>query len=598
MKELRKVFGLLPSSLRWRWYGLLPLLLLTAGLEALGAAAVFALLRVLTNPSSALDIPLVSAVPWLGEGADARLIVLSFTVGVMALYVFRLMALGVVSLVRNRLVFASIGHLSDDVLGGYLEGPFTVVSLRTTTEMLRRVDKGTNTVVSGMSAAAHVIAEVFVVAALVILLGVTAPFTTLIGIALTVVLLLLPAALSKAAFVRWGTHEDQAGADLLHQLRQGLGALREIRVYGRQAFFRERVIRALDSLSRIRLRRSVTSEVLRLSVETIFVMVLLLAVAVLAWRLQPTDVLSLLGLYAYAGFRLVPSANRITLNLNDIHTAAPVALSLFTDVDQLSRTRQPLARDSAPLALRQEIAFENVEYRYSEEADQVLSAINLTIRHGESIGVVGPSGAGKSTLADLMLGLLEPTAGRVLVDGQDLRNVRAAWQQRIGYVAQSFYLLDDTLRRNIAFGLDAREVDEVRLKKAVVAARLEEVLAGLPLGLDSVIGERGGRLSGGERQRVAIARALYSDPDVLVLDEATASLDPLTEREVTEAIAALHGTRTIFVIAHRISTVKGCDRIVMLRDGRIAAVGSFDDLMSRDADFRAMVAAVDVSQSA
>jgi ATP-binding cassette subfamily C protein len=230
-----------------------------------------------------------------------------------------------------------------------------------------------------------------------------------------------------------------------------------------------------------------------------------------------------------------------------------------------------------------------VTFTYPGAGRAALQQVNLTIRKGESVGIVGPSGSGKSTLVDVLLALIDPTSGRLTVDGRDVASAHRAWQRNIGYVAQSFYLLDDTLRRNIAFGVEADAVDEDRLRHVVRAARLDEVVASLPQGLDTVIGEGGTRLSGGERQRVAIARALYARPSVLILDEATAALDPLTEREVTDAIAAFRGTITMVVIAHRMSTVKGCDRLVMLRDGRVHAVGPYDELLESDDDFRALV---------
>jgi ATP-binding cassette subfamily C protein len=213
--------------------------------------------------------------------------------------------------------------------------------------------------------------------------------------------------------------------------------------------------------------------------------------------------------------------------------------------------------------------------------------VNLRIKPGESIGIVGPTGAGKSTLVDVLLGLLRPTTGRVLLDGAELSGLERAWHRLVGYVPQDPYVLDDTVRRNIAFGVPDTQIDEHRLARACSLAQLEDVIRVLPDGLDTWLGEKGARLSGGQRQRVAIARALYGEPAVLVFDEATAALDNLTEREVTRAIAALHGTRTLIVIAHRLSTVQGCDRLIFLQDGRVAVTGAYNDLL-RDPAFRAM----------
>jgi ATP-binding cassette subfamily C protein len=232
-----------------------------------------------------------------------------------------------------------------------------------------------------------------------------------------------------------------------------------------------------------------------------------------------------------------------------------------------------------------EITFEHVTLRYEAGDRPALTDVNLSIRPGESIGIVGPTGAGKSTLVDVLLGLLLPTGGRVLIDGDPLSTRERGWQRLIGYVPQEVYLLDDTLRRNIAFGIADRAIDDRQLARAVSLARLGEVVSALPKGLETNVGENGVRLSGGQRQRVAIARALYHDPPVLVFDEATAALDNQTEREVTEAIAALRGDRTLVAIAHRLSTVQACDRLIYLRDGRIAGIGTYQELLP-DEGFR------------
>jgi ATP-binding cassette subfamily C protein len=244
--------------------------------------------------------------------------------------------------------------------------------------------------------------------------------------------------------------------------------------------------------------------------------------------------------------------------------------------------------------LQSTLACDHVTFRYDETLGPALEDVSFTIARGQSIGIVGPTGAGKSTLVDVLLGLLKPQGGRVLIDGEPLDSRERAWQRQIGYVPQDVYLLDESLRRNIAFGIPDGAIDEQRLARAVSQARLDEVVAALPQRLDTVIGEHGVRLSGGQRQRVAIARALYHEPSVLVFDEATAALDSQTEREVTEAIAhlrqgfggqAVHGTRTVIAIAHRLSTVKGCDQLIYLRDGRVAGIGTYEALM-RDPAFR------------
>jgi ATP-binding cassette subfamily C protein len=567
------------------------MVLVTAAIEAAGAAAVFGLLRILTDPSAASHVVTVWPLSLFAWSGNTRTLVLSMTVAVIALYVFRLAVLGAVAALKERVAFDSVVELSDRILGAYLHGAFGAVARRPSSEMILRVDRGTEvTVVLGLSSFVQLAAELLVVAGLVMLLAVTAPLTTLFAVVGTTALLLLPAALTRGTFERYGEQEQELAEHVLQQLRQGLGALREIRVYGREEFFRAYARESRSTLASVQRRGLLLTDVLRLMVETVFVLVLLMLIVAVTWNSDSGNVVSLLGLYAYAGFRFVPSANRITLNLNNIRSSGAFVRDLCDDITALDQPEQKDV-ESADITFNDDIVFDDVTYRYSPDGPPALADIRLRIRRGESIGIVGSSGAGKSTLADLLLGLLEPTAGRVLVDGQSISRARRSWQQHIGYVAQSFYLLDESLRRNIAFGVDFGDIDEGGIAAAVKIAQLEGLVRSWPEGLDTGIGEGGARLSGGERQRVAIARALYAEPEVLVLDEATAALDSQTERDLLEAMEAMHGTKTMILIAHQRSTVSRCDRVVMLRDGRIHAVGSCDELMTGNAEFRALMTA-------
>jgi ATP-binding cassette, subfamily B, bacterial PglK len=233
-----------------------------------------------------------------------------------------------------------------------------------------------------------------------------------------------------------------------------------------------------------------------------------------------------------------------------------------------------------PLPLRDSIRFENVTYQYPGAAGPSLRNISLSVERGSSIAIIGPTGAGKSTLVDILLGLLEPTSGRVLIDDCDLSDNIRPWQRSIGYVPQDIYLTDDTIRGNIALGIPTEDIDSGAVERAAAAAQLDVFVSSLPLGLDTVAGERGVRLSGGQRQRIGIARALYHGPSVLIFDEATSSLDSETEELVIEAVDALRGSRTIIVIAHRMTTIRNCDYAFALRGGELAASGLVADLLA------------------
>jgi ATP-binding cassette subfamily C protein len=322
---------------------------------------------------------------------------------------------------------------------------------------------------------------------------------------------------------------------------------------------------------------------LRVFVETTFILASLIAVVVVtAAGATGGTLIGLMALFAYVGFRVVPSANRLMLNFAVFQGARPHVAGLCADLALLEPVIAPQAVTAHVHALPfdERVALDSVMFRYDPDREPALTSVSLEIGRGESVGIIGATGAGKSTFVDVLLGLLEPQSGRVVVDGRDIRSNLRSWQARVGYVPQTFTLLDDTLRRNVAFGCPDTAIDDARVESALRLARLGEMVAQLPGGLDAGIGERGVRLSGGERQRLAIARALYHDPDVLVFDEATSALDHQTEQAIVRAIDELRGVKTLIVVAHRLTTVRGCDRIVILDAGRITADGPCRDVLS------------------
>jgi ATP-binding cassette subfamily C protein len=592
--EIRKAFALLSASTQWRWAAQLPVAVLSAGVETGAAVVVLGLLRSLAEPTGAMTLSAAKFVPssWLaGDPGDA---VRASAIVVTIVYLVRHLVLLSASYLTVRLVHDSTEELSGRLLDAYLEVPYATMVRMNSATAIQRVQRGAEATAELVYAPTLLlVTEVLVAAGIATLVAIVAPVITLAAVLATLCLLLLPSALSGATFRRWGDVEQGIGKAQLKDLQQSLGGLKEVKVAARERFFRDRFLASRHALSAVRRKRATMSEALRLSVETSFVVVLLLVI-VLVSRTNGTrsDLVALLGLYAYAGFRLVPSANRISLQLGNIRAGLPFASDIATD---LARLRTEDVSRATPgngtvLPLRSQIVFEGVTFEY-EPGDSALKDVHLAVSAGEWIGVVGPTGAGKSTLIDVLLGLLEPARGRVLVDGVDIRSDLNGWRRQIGYVPQSFYLLDDTVRQNVAFGVPASEINDEWVRRALEAAQLDEMVDSFPKGLDTLLGERGARLSGGQRQRIAIARALYHDPSVLVLDEATASLDSQTEIDLTRGIAGLQGRKTAFIIAHRLGTVRGCDRLVMLQKGRVTAVGRYETLLDTNPVFRDLVKA-------
>jgi ABC-type multidrug transport system fused ATPase/permease subunit len=276
------------------------------------------------------------------------------------------------------------------------------------------------------------------------------------------------------------------------------------------------------------------------------------------------------GLFAAAAFKMIPSLGRVMAGVQNLRFAVPVVGSLHEETRILDALEEEGTVE--PLELTGELRLDDVTFTYPDAHRPAISGASLSIRRGAAVGFVGPSGAGKSTLVDLVLGLLRPDSGAVRVDGVDIQAALRGWLDQIGYVSQSVFLSDDSLKRNVAFGLADRDIDPGAVDRALRAAQLEEFVRDLPEGADTRVGERGVRLSGGQRQRIGIARALYHDPSVLVLDEATSSLDIATEESVMEAVEALRGSKTLLIVSHRPGTVKRCDVIVRLEHGRLVDV--------------------------
>ena len=593
--DIRNSLALLPPGARWRWALLVPVTLLAATVEAFGAAAVFGLIRIIGEPAQAATLPVASWVtarlPW----RDPRAIVFTFTVLVMVFYIARNVVLSGAVWVQERAMDVTVTALSRRMLAGYLAAPWAFHFGRNSSTLIRRTIDSVEVVFRQvLGSLVNIASEALVVAGIVAILAATAPVVTLVAVVVSAVLLAAPLVLTRRVFARWGAEVQALDDTTLQTLQQSLGALKEVKLAGRERFFQDQFTGQQAALTRLRSRYATLSATLRMMTEAVFVCALLLvSLLVTLRRGTGQEIVPLLGLYAYAGFRVIPSANRLMLNVANLRFGRAFIRDLYDDVRAFATHAAALPADGgADLPFTRSVALAHVSYTYDADRERVLTDIDVTIDKGEAVGIVGPSGAGKSTLIDLLLGLLEPTSGRVTVDGRDIRSGIRSWQRRIGYVPQSPYLMDDSLRRNVAFGVGDDEIDERRVDAALRLAQLAEFAAGLPEKLDTVVGERGVRLSGGQRQRVAIARALYHEPEVLVFDEATAALDNQTERDLIAALESLRGRKTLIVIAHRLTTVRRCDRLVFLRDGRVAAVGSFDQLLATNPEFRAMATTV------
>ena len=591
LDTIKRAVGLIERGDRAVWIVVILLAMLVSGLEALGALLIFFVVRVVTSPDAAFDVPIIGDLRERFPGVDDATLFryLAFAIG--AFFVLRALAMLGQVYFQYRLTYGTAVSVSDRLLRGYLRMPYAWHLRRNSAEMMRTAYSAVNEVVNHvLSPMVMLLSQALVVVGLAVVLLIAAPLATLL-VVLTLggLVLLILRVVQPRLFALGKTHQAMSRRSL-QALQQSLHGVREVKLFGREEYFRAQFEGAQARMGRTQYLRQTLTETPRIMVETVVIGLLLAFLVTSGVGSGATDEsLALLGLFAYAALRVMPTVNRMMTYLNQLRFGAAAARIVSDDLAMLeANAAQRPEPTVARLELTREIAVERVSFRYEGTVRNALTDVDLRIRRGESVGLVGSTGGGKTTLVDIVLGLLEPTSGRVRIDGVDIAANLPAWQANLGVVPQAQFLLDDTLRRNIAFGFADAEIDEVALDAAVGLAQLGEFVRSLPEGLETVMGERGVRVSGGQRQRVSIARALYRRPAVLAFDEGTSALDNRTEADLIRALDALRGERTMIIVAHRLTTVRSCDRIVVIEGGLIVDSGTYDELTARSPSFRAI----------
>ena len=592
MRIAKKIWKFLDARNRRQAILVLALIILSAACEGISIGFVFPLAKLAVDGSSATRPGLVQDLAAFLPATSPSSLLLWFAAGFVTVIVAKNVVLLVSTAMQARLVRNAEVAAGQVLMSSYLQRPYLFHLEQNSAVLIRNLNEVMPAIFAGiMMPVLRLVAELFIVVVIAAVLITIDPVVTLIMLAGGTALVASIFGLLKSPLKRWGKHRLALSAERLKCLQQTLGSIKEVKVLGREHYFLNVYSGILEMLTRLNARLVVIGDFRRAAAEiaTVIALAALILLAVVQKR-EAGELLAFVGVFAAAAFRLMPSANRILIALESVRAALPaleIASAHFPGFEKA--TSAPSRRKEASASRGVDIVCSNLSFTYPRAAHPTLDAINLTIRRGNAVGIVGPSGAGKTTLIDLLLGLLSPSTGDILVGGKSIRKDMSDWQRRLGYVPQSVHLNDDSVRRNVAFGIPDAEIDDTRLASALRLAQLTDLVDGLPQGQHTIVGERGARLSGGQRQRIGIARALYHDPEVLIFDEATSALDNETERSVTAAIERLHGEKTIIIIAHRLSTVRQCDYLVYLDGGRIAATGSFDELRENHPNFRRMV---------
>jgi ABC-type multidrug transport system fused ATPase/permease subunit len=592
-EKLAAFRSLFPPEARRAFAWLCVLAAASGMLEMAGVAAVMPFMRVLAEPGLAITDPRIAPVlAWAGISSPAG-VVGAFGAALLLMLVATNGFAAATALVMLRFAHRQGHLLAVRLLRAYLRQPYAFHLDRHSAELQKNVLQEVNRITIGMLIpGVDLIAKGFVALFLVLLLLAADPVLALLACGLVGAAYVALFRQVRAALHAAGLEHVQAGAERALHAQESLAAVKELRLLGRQE---EMVSRFAASSLRWADAQAVAQAfgaLPRYAIEAIaFGFVLFVTIYLLVTRGALAQVLPVLGLYAFAGYRLMPALHQIFADWAALRYGR-AAFELVTRDLASTADEGEHAPPQADLHFHREISLEGIGYRYPGGAGEVLRDFSCRVPKNSTLALVGPTGCGKTTVIDILMGLLRPQQGRLAVDGASVTEANApAWQKLIGHVPQQISLSDDTIARNIAFGIPDAAIDMRAVERAARQAKLQDFVATLPLGYATMVGERGVRLSGGQRQRIGIARALYHDPELVVLDEATSALDNVTENAVLDALQVLSGSKTIVMVAHRLSSVRACDRICVMEAGRIVESGRYDELLSTSERFRALAAA-------
>ncbi|WIM05102.1 MAG: ABC transporter ATP-binding protein/permease [Candidatus Nitricoxidivorans perseverans] len=593
---LANVLSLLTSEERSQARRLIFLMVIGGGLEVVGVGLILPFIGILATPEIVTENPTLAwAYARSGLSSPNAFLMLAGII-LLGFYVAKNSYLALLYSLQYRFVFDGQAALSGRLLEAYLRGPYEAHLERNSAETLKNFTTEIGALFTGIvTPVLTLVSEGVALSMIAAFLLYMEPLVTAVSAASMALLAGIAYLLFRRPLATSGRRRADNSGLRLKIAAESLGAAKEIKLLGREVFFLGKFRHSSEEYANGSCVYSTLHQMPRLFVEALAIAIMMVIVLVLLSQGRDLrEAIPVLVLFAMAALRMLPSITRIFGVFASIRFHLPALTSVLHGMSPHYSIRQHShardGQDARPetMVVTDSIVLEGVSYAYHGKSRPAIDDVSLTIRQGESIAFVGYSGAGKTTMVDLILGLLAPRAGTIRVDGRDIRTCLGGWQRSVGYVPQQFFLSDDTIRRNIAFGIPDDDIDDDAVGTALHEAKLDRFVAELPRGLDTVVGEKGVRISGGERQRIAIARALYERPRVLIFDEATASLDTRTEQELSSLISGLKGDKTMIFVAHRLSTIRNCDRIYFMRNGRILASGNYGELLRDCEEFQSL----------
>jgi len=592
IETYRLLWQLLSPTEKRRFVLILLMVAFMAVFEAVGVAMLLPFLQVLAKPES-IQTNVILRMFWEWGGfTSTQSYVTALGLAVFVFIVFSLAFRAASTYVLMRFCLMRAYSWGARLLQKYLYQPYVWFLTRNTSELGQTVLSEIDVVVQQSLLPAVVLISHTLVTLLII--GVVCLIEPWIALGIFVVLgggYIMVYFMLRKKLESIGKQRYQTNRARFLVAQEATSGLKELKVMGIEDAFIKRFRQPAQNLARHQTKGQIYSKLPRFALEGLTYGGFIIMVLVLQSRqgADIVDMLPFLGLIGMAGSKLFPSLQQIYQQVSLMRFSGPALVTLHDSITNLKIPNEDV-RDVSPLHMEKSFELQDVSFHYNKDEKAILDKISLTFPKGDTIGIVGGTGAGKTTVVDLILGLLEPDSGELLVDGMVItpQTIRA-WQKNLGYVPQHIFLSDSSVAENIAFGVEKEQIDHAAVERAARIAQLHDfVMAELPDGYETEVGEKGVRLSGGQRQRIGIARALYYNPEILVFDEATSALDNLTEQALIDAVHQIGRTKTVIMIAHRLTTVKDCDTIFLLESGHLVAEGNYQDLLSKSEKFKKM----------
>ncbi len=577
MELFRQIGYVFTGKQRWKMAGIFVLQFVETLMDFFSISLILPFVSIITSVDRIEQSSWYRLISRIFGVQDTQGILLLLTLSMIGLYILKNLYVLLLTNIRVRFLSTNQIRMGSRMIDCYMHKPYTFHLQRNTAQIVRNVNSDVSGAFNVISSMFALVSDILIILILVIFLfavdtGMTLAIMAGLSFCSALYFLVVRKQIRKA-----GEHNREYGAKMIKAINQAMGGIKEVKIMGREAYFAKVYKDAGTEFVDRRRKYHILSAIPGRLIETICMGSIL---GVIAYKIylgeNLADVVPSLSAFAVAAVRLLPRANAINTHINGITYNMPSLRAIYEDLTESDRQEaQRLAeieeRRRNPKKEEQDgnVVIENVTFTYPETEKPVLENVSLRIPKGTSVGIVGVTGAGKTTLVDLILGLLKPDQGRICYGTMDIHENYPQWREHIGYIPQTIYMIDDTIRKNVALGVPDGEIDETALWKALENAQLADFVRGLKDGLDTVIGERGVRISGGQRQRIGIARALYRDPEILFFDEATSSLDNDTENAVMEAINTLGSNKTMIIVAHRLTTIEKCDRIFRVVDGAV-----------------------------